>query len=139
MRYVIRDHYDCLQKFQGSPSFWFGQIDLLKINDFWKILFSQTLTLMFSYWLIECLQLNQMFVTSFIDFIAKCYWTKLHNMAKIMDFLMDFIVIWLKSWTFWCLTKFSLDHKRNEAWLLVINMVYTSYLKSCCTTSDLGS
>ena len=88
MRYVIRDHYDCLQKFQGSPSFWFGQIDLLKINDFWKILFSQTLTLMFSYWLIECLQLNQMFVTSFIDFIAKCYWTKLHNMAKIMDFLM---------------------------------------------------
>ena len=36
--------------------------------------------------------------------------------------------------TFWCFTKFSFHHKRNNAWLLQINMVYTSYLTSCQTT-----
>ena len=40
-------------------------------------------------------------------------------------------------WDFWCFTKFSFHHKWNEARLLVINMVYTSYLTSFQTTWDL--
>ena len=47
--------------------------------------------------------------------------------------------LYIQSWTkhfetFWYFTKFSFHHKRNEAWLLVINMVYTSCLTSCRTT-----
>ena len=40
--------------------------------------------------------------------------------------------------TFWCLSRFSFHYKWNKAWLLVINMVYTSCLTSCRTTWDLG-
>ena len=36
-------------------------------------------------------------------------------------------------------TKFSFYLKWNKTWLLVINMVYTSYPMSCHTTTDLGS
>ena len=36
--------------------------------------------------------------------------------------------------TLWCFTKFSFDHKRNDARLLLINMVYKSCLTSCQTT-----
>ena len=35
--------------------------------------------------------------------------------------------------TFLYFTKFSFHKKRNEAWLLVIKMVYTSCLASCRT------
>ena len=36
--------------------------------------------------------------------------------------------------TFWCFTKFSFHHKRNDVRLLLKNMVYTSCLTSCRTT-----
>ena len=34
-------------------------------------------------------------------------------------------------WGFWYFTKFSFHHKWNETWLLVINVIYTSYFASC--------
>ena len=46
------------------------------------------------------------------------------------------VIIFCDSWYF---AKFSFYHKWNNAWLLVINMVYKSYLTSCWSTWDLGS
>ena len=50
--------------------FWFGDLDALNIKYFLKIHFSQTLIDIhrFPYWLVECLQLNRIFVTRVIDF-----------------------------------------------------------------------
>ena len=42
-------------------------------------------------------------------------------------------------WDFLYFTKFFCHHKWNEASLLAIKMVYTSYLMSCRATQDLGN
>ena len=34
--------------------------------------------------------------------------------------------------------KFLFNHQWNEAWLIVLNMVYTSFVTRCRTTQDLG-
>ena len=41
--------------------------------------------------------------------------------------------------TFTLPKKSLMDHKWNEAWLLIIKMVYRSCLTNCRTTSDLGN
>ena len=43
---------------------------------------------------------------------------------------------WVFYRTFWYFAKFSFHHKSKEAWLLIINMVYTSCLTSCQTPPD---
>ena len=40
---------------------------------------------------------------------------------------------------FGCFTKFSFHHKWNDERMLLINMVYASYLTTSRTISDLGS
>ena len=40
---------------------------------------------------------------------------------------------------FWCFTKFFFQQEWNDAWLLLINMVYTSCLTSSQTTQYWGS
>ena len=67
----------------------------------------------------------------FKSFKRAWWWEKyLSNDSLIKQTIME---------TFWFLTKFSFEEKWNEAWLLVINMVYTSCLASCWTTWDLRS
>ena len=53
------------------------------------------------------------------------------NRFYSFSFSSNFIFIVL---IFWCFTKFSFQHKWNEAPLLVINMVYTGCLTSCRTS-----
>ena len=48
-------------------------------------------------------------------------------------------ITFIISWDFLMFYQIFFHHKRNEAWLLLINMIYTSCLTSCRMTYILGS
>ena len=75
------------------------------------------------------------------------FWLNLGAQGENLASLLSWIAYWLlvtrvspfclQSWSeyfgiFWCFTKLSFQHEWSESWLLVINIVYTTCLMSCC-------
>ena len=78
-------------------------------------------------WAYTC-TLCMQFVASCSHF-ARCTVSYKFFHSKSIELTIIFIIFE----TLWCFIKYSCHHKWHDAWLLLINMVYTSCLTSCRT------